>query len=112
MTMRLLMVVISLVFASTVNLAADKWKPETAAIYLRELPCITYPIIARSAVVQGIVRVEAKYRDGKAVSIKLISGHPMLSDAAVAHAQQIRWEPGVNVDYVLVYDFQITDGTS
>jgi periplasmic protein TonB len=54
----------------------------------------TYPIIAVRSGVQGEVRLHAIIaRDGTIQSLSVISGHPLLTGAAIEAVQQWRYEP-------------------
>jgi protein TonB len=53
-----------------------------------------YPSLARKARVQGLVRLSATIgTDGKLHNIRVISGHSLLTAAAVAAVQQWRYTP-------------------
>ena len=54
----------------------------------------TYPALARSARVEGIVVLEATITEqGKLENIQLVSGHPMLVDAAIKAVQKWKYRP-------------------
>ena len=53
-----------------------------------------YPPVARSARVQGVVKLRALVdKDGSIASLSLISGHPLLVNAAIGAVQNWRYEP-------------------
>lgn len=53
-----------------------------------------YPEMARTARIQGeVVLAEIIGQDGKVVSVKVISGHPLLVPAAVDAVKQWRYKP-------------------
>jgi len=54
-----------------------------------------YPHIAKSARVQGVVEIEAMISEaGRLEEIKVVSGHPLLNDAAVECVRKWKYEPG------------------
>jgi protein TonB len=59
-------------------------------------PAPVYPILARQGRIQGIVVIEAIIDDhGNVVQEKLISGHPLLVQAAMKALSQRKYEPTV-----------------
>jgi TonB family protein len=71
----------------------------------------TYPELARRARVQGDVNLKLEIRrDGSIDSVVVMSGHPLLEQAAVNSAQQSRFEcrgcEDETTPYLLVYSFQ------
>ncbi len=53
-----------------------------------------YPPLARSARVSGVVRLDSIIgRDGEIRSLRVVSGHPLLSSAAVDAVRQWRYSP-------------------
>jgi TonB family protein len=53
----------------------------------------TYPELARSMNVRGIVRLEAVVApNGTVKSVKIIGGHPVLAQAAERAVQKWKWE--------------------
>ena len=76
------------------------------------LPKPQYPPIARQARAQGVVTVQVLIDEqGKVISAKVLSGNPMLSDAAQRSACQARFSPtiigenAVKVSGVITYNF-------
>lgn len=72
----------------------------------------SYPPLARQARIAGDVEVSLKIRrDGSIVSATVVSGHPMLTEAALTSAQQSRFECRACVNeeetYSLVYSFHL-----
>jgi protein TonB len=53
-----------------------------------------YPVLARASRIKGAVRLEAILtEEGKVSNLKLMSGHPLLVDAAMNAARQWQYEP-------------------
>lgn len=74
-----------------------------------------YPPLARQARVQGTVRLEAVInRDGVIEELQVISGHPLLVQAALQAVQQWRYQPtmlnGVAVEVITTIDVNFTLG--
>ena len=73
-----------------------------------------YPADALQARIQGIVLLQATIgKDGRIKSLSLISGHPMLTQAAIGAVQQWRYKPyllkgdPVDVDTQIQVNFQL-----
>src|SRR5450631_484934 len=82
------------------------------AITLSKLSSPVYPALARQARIAGEVRVEVNIRkDGTVASAQLLSGHPMLSPAALESAKQSTFECRNCVapltTYLLTYTFEL-----
>jgi TonB family protein len=61
---------------------------------LLDLSVPTYPALARSMALQGVVRVDAVVApDGSVKSIDIKAGHPVLAQAAANAVRRWRWEP-------------------
>jgi protein TonB len=59
-------------------------------------PNPTYPQLARQARIQGVVKLEAVIDEtGKITDLKVISGHPLLVQAALDAVKQWRYQPTV-----------------
>ena len=76
------------------------------------LPQPTYPPIARAAHASGTVTVQVVVdEEGKVLTARAVSGHPLLQAAAVAAARQARFTPTklsgqtVKVTGVIIYNF-------
>jgi protein TonB len=74
-----------------------------------------YPPLARQARVQGTVRLEAVInRDGVIEELKVVSGHPLLVQAALDAVRQWRYQPtmlnGVAVEVITTIDVNFTLG--
>jgi len=74
-----------------------------------------YPPLARQARVQGTVRLEAVInKDGVIEELKVISGHPLLVQAALTAVQQWQYQPtllnGVAVEVITTIDVNFTLG--
>lgn len=75
----------------------------------------TYPPLARTANISGDVELKLGIRrDGSIRSAVVVSGHPMLTQAALNSAQQSRFECQGCEDeitgYLLIYSFQFVAG--
>jgi TonB family protein len=73
-----------------------------------------YPPLARQARITGEVQIKLEIRkDGSVASAAVVSGHPMLTDAALSSAKQSRFEcrhcQDDETPYVIVYSFQIAE---
>ena len=71
----------------------------------------TYPRLAQQANISGEVELKLGVRkDGTLESLVVVSGHPMLTEAAVSSAQQSRFEcrecQQEVTSYTLIYSFQ------
>jgi protein TonB len=78
-------------------------------------PRPVYPPLARQARIQGTVRLEAVIsKEGSVEELKVISGHPLLIQSALAAVQQWRYEPtllnGVPVEVITTIDVNFTLG--
>lgn len=57
-------------------------------------PAPSYPALARQAHVQGVVQLDAVIgTDGKVKSVQLVSGHPLLSGAAMQAVRGWQYKP-------------------
>jgi len=87
-----------------------KVKPPKALL----TPAPLYPVIARQTRVQGVVQIDAVLdTDGSVVEMKVVSGHPLLIQAAMDTVRGWKYEPSylngqpiaveliVNVTFVL-----------
>lgn len=77
-------------------------------------PAPLYPVAASAAHVQGEVKVQATVdRDGKVASARVISGPPLLRDAALDAVQRWRYRPylaggkPITMTALAVMDFQL-----
>jgi periplasmic protein TonB len=75
----------------------------------------SYPVIARQARVQGQVLLHAIIsKDGNIKELEVVSGHPMLTPAAIAAVQQWRYRPfllngePVEVETNVIVTFQLS----
>lgn len=89
----------------------DRPQPE---VILTKLTAPVYPPLARMASIVGEVRVEVKVRqDGSVASADVISGHPMMKQAALDSAQSSTFECHDCVQplttLLLTYDFERKD---
>ena len=74
----------------------------------------TYPPLAKSARVQGSVVLQASIgKDGSIQNLKVVSGHPMLSAAALEAVKQWKYKPyflngqAVDVDTTITVNFTL-----
>ncbi len=84
---------------------------EAAKAIYRPMP--QFPPLARMARIQGTVRLEAVIsKDGTIQDLKVIQGHPLLVQSALAAVRQWRYEPtllnGVPVEVVTEIDVNFT----
>lgn len=87
---------------------------EAAKAVYRPMPA--YPPLAKAARVQGVVRLEAVIgKNGSIQNLRVISGHPLLIEAALDAVKQWRYKPtlldGVPVEVVteIDVDFNLSD---
>jgi TonB family protein len=81
-------------------------RPDTA-------PNPPYPSAARDARVQGIVQLDVVVApDGHVSQAKIISGHPMLTGAAVKLAQDTRWTPPTFLNHPVEAEIHLNVGYS
>ena len=72
-----------------------------------------YPPLARQADISGEVTVSLTVHEDRATEAVVVSGHPMLKQAALDSARQSRFECrmcSAPVSYLLVYTFKQADG--
>ncbi|MCX6620363.1 MAG: energy transducer TonB [Acidobacteria bacterium] len=89
--------------------------PEVQAQKLKSQPKPVYPADAKAARVQGKVVLEVVIgKGGKASSVRLIDGHPLLAPAAEEAVKKWEWAPtllnGQPVDVVTSVDVEFTPG--
>lgn len=95
--------------------------PTLEPVVLAKLSPPVYPPLARQARITGDVKMQVRIRqDGSVASAEVISGHPMLKQAALDSVQKStfecqRWSSGVFVvgcrDAVTSFTFTYTFGT-
>jgi len=78
-------------------------------------PKPVYPPLARQARIQGTVKLEADIsKEGTIENLRVISGHPLLIQAALDAVKQWRYKPtllnGVPVEVVTTVDVNFTLG--
>jgi periplasmic protein TonB len=78
-------------------------------------PSPIYPPLARQARIQGVVKLEGIIaKDGSVIELKVISGHPLLIQAAMNAVSNWRYEPtllnGVPVEVITTIDVNFTMG--
>ncbi|MCI0392032.1 MAG: TonB family protein [Acidobacteria bacterium] len=76
-----------------------------------------FPPIAKAARASGAVKVEVTIDEaGKVVSVRAVSGHPLLRDSALAAARQWKFKPTIvsgkpaKVGGILTFNFVLDDG--
>jgi protein TonB len=76
-----------------------------------------YPPLARQARVQGMVVIQAVIgKDGTIQNLRVVSGHPMLAQAALEAVKQWRYKPyylngePVDVDTTINVNFTLSGG--
>jgi TonB family protein len=68
-----------------------------------------YPVAAKMARVQGVVEIEAVINEeGRIEQIKVVSGHPLLNDAAVDCVRKWKYEPGRLNDRIIEMPIKIS----
>jgi TonB family protein len=92
---------------------ANRTAPETGVV-LAKLSPPAYPPFARQARITGDVRIRIGIRpDGSVVSEEVVSGHPMLKQAALDSAQKSIFEcrgcSDATTEYSLTYTFGFQD---
>ena len=68
-----------------------------------------YPPLARAAQVQGTVVVKVVVEGGKVQSTKVVSGHPMLSDAAKSNLATWKLFPLPAQTFAVTYHYELND---
>jgi TonB family protein len=86
-------------------------KPQVALVNLSP---VVYPSLARQARIQGDVKIQLQIRrDGSVASAEVISGHPILKQAALESAQKSQFEchgcADETTSHVMTYTFGIRD---
>jgi TonB family protein len=90
MTKMLLGVLLAL---SCSALAQDTRQRVTSEVAIAKLSPPIYPPLALQARITGTVELNVTVRrDGRIESVAVVSGHPLLRDAAVASARSTEWE--------------------
>ena len=93
--------------------ANHETSPQDSAALLKLAPPV-YPPLARQARITGVINLSVSVRaDGTVASVDVISGHPMLKQAAVDSAQQSEFTCSHCSDqltpYLLTYEFKLED---
>ncbi len=102
---------------NTLEVALTGTIREDPAEFLKRVsyaPHPTYPSLAQTAGVQGVVKLQVRVtRDGRVEVVKLLEGEPVLADAAIATVKQWRANPGsvhgkpVEVTSTVTFNFQL-----
>jgi len=72
-----------------------------------------YPKLAKAALIQGIVVVQAKLDDkGDVVEVSALSGPETLIPASLENAKKWRFRPNPKRTVILVYNFRVTSALS
>lgn len=80
------------IFGMFLSLAIGQGSPSQGPIELVKLYPPTYPPLARQARIEGDVKIEVSVRqDGSVDSAEVVSGHPMLKQAALDSVQQSQY---------------------
>jgi TonB family protein len=91
--------------------SASGTEERQAEAVLTKLHDPIYPPVARTARVYGDVKLTLSIRrDGTVESVNVVSGHPLLKQAAIVSAQQSQFECQGCTDstsYLMVYTFQL-----
>jgi TonB family protein len=96
-------------FALVALAFADSAPPSPPASPLLGADMPLYPPLARQASIQGRVEVLVQIgSDGKVISVKAKSGHPLLLQAALDNAKTWRFAP-TRTEETLVYEFKIAE---
>jgi protein TonB len=76
-----------------------------------------YPALARQAKIQGDVKLDAIIdEEGRVVELKVISGHPLLLDAAIRAVSQWRYQPTLlndqptSIQLIVTVQFRLGEG--
>jgi TonB family protein len=97
-------------FQDTLAQESSHGQPQKPEIALTELSPPIFPPLARQARIAGDVQIQMKIRkDGSVASAEVVSGHPMLKQAALESARKSKFlcsgcSEEVN-SYVLIYTF-------
>jgi TonB family protein len=96
--------------------AAQAETPQTGVVITKLSPPV-YPPLSRQARVTGDVKIALRIRqDGSVESAEVISGHPMLKQAALDSAQKSEFEcrgcGDLGVPYSLIFTFGLRDDGS
>jgi protein TonB len=69
----------------------------------------TYPALARSARIQGVVMLQAVIsKQGTIENLRILTGHPMLAPAAIDAVRQWRYRPYILNNELVEVEAQIT----
>jgi len=72
---------------------------------------LSYPALARSARIQGVVVVRAKLdSQGKVVDAVGVSGSELLLPSSLENVKKWRFEPNARKSTIVVYNFTIIEG--
>ncbi|HLJ89062.1 MAG TPA: energy transducer TonB [Candidatus Angelobacter sp.] len=109
-------VVLGPLLGSVIAQPTDVSKDENDKVALTSLSQPVYPPMARIAHVIGTVKLNLQVRkDGSLANVVVVSGHPMLAQAALDSAQQSRFEcrecPEDTTPFSLTYTFRFAEGT-
>jgi TonB family protein len=64
---------------------------------------VSYPSLARSMALTGVVKVDALVApDGSVKTVNIKGGHPVLAQAAMNTVRQWKWEPSPHESHELV----------
>lgn len=92
--MRRIIIVVVLALAALGQTSSTRVPPDEAAKHILSKPSPVYPSLAEQARIQGNVILEATINESGAVSaIRLVSGHPMLVQAAFENVKKWKFRP-------------------
>ena len=109
-----LAVIVLLAMNSSSHLGAQQDGPIIdTEVKLVDFEDLIYPMVARTAHIQGVVVVRVTLdNQGKVVDAMPISGPPVLVFEASANAKKWRFQPNARKAAVIVYNFRLTDAIS
>jgi outer membrane biosynthesis protein TonB len=74
---------------------------------------LSYPTLARTAHVQGVVVIRARLNaQGTVVAAEAVSGNEVLVPDCLANAKQWRFQPNAKNTAIIVYNFRLTGSVS
>src|SRR5215471_16792554 len=108
------LVLLSITVLALIDVAAQSVTATHSGASLSKLYDPVYPPLARQARITGDVVLSLHiHQDGSVESVEVVSGHPMLKDAALQSAKNSEFQcPGcedVMTGYSLIYTFGLTN---
>jgi TonB family protein len=112
--LRILAFLLSFVFLQEPTAAPIQAPPlPTPDLCVLHVETLRYPPLARTANIQGEVKISAMVDETGAVILPALeSGHPLLAQAALAHVRTWKFKPpsGGAVTIEMIYDFVVQSG--